>query len=154
MAAVCGVIIPIEDVPDPVFSAKILGDVVAIEPDNGIIISPVAGSIISISETLHAYCIETDDGLELLVHIGVNTVQLKGKGFKPQVKVGDTVKVGTPLCIADLEVIKSANLSTITPVLITNMDVIQNFSANTGKVEAGTSSIIDYETKTANANSH
>ena len=82
LAAQNGTIIPIEKLPDPVFSGKVLGDGYAIDPTDGKVLSPVSGTIVDVQDTLHAYCLETDDGLELLVHIGINTVELKGEGFR------------------------------------------------------------------------
>ena len=84
-----GEYMPIEKVPDPVFSDKILGDGVAVLPTDGNVLAPCDGEITNVAETLHAYGIQTPDGLELLIHIGLNTVELKGGGFPPLVKVGD-----------------------------------------------------------------
>ena len=119
-APLTGECMPIDKVPDPVFADKILGDGVAVLPTDGTVVAPCDGEITNVAETLHAYGIQTPDGLELLIHVGLNTVELKGEGFKPLVKVGDKVKMGTPLCKVDLEFIKGKGYPLYTPLLITN----------------------------------
>ena len=89
-----GQTVPLEQVPDEVFSKKVLGDGLAIRPVEGKIYSPVNGEISSIAETKHAYGFTSDDGLEILVHFGLETVSLQGQGFTPHVKEGDRVKTG------------------------------------------------------------
>ena len=91
LAPLNGKVIPLDQVQDDVFSQKVLGDGVAIQPENGKLYSPVDGEISSIAETLHAYGFSTEDGLEILVHVGLDTVTLKGEGFKPCVQEGDKV---------------------------------------------------------------
>ena len=94
-APISGKIIPITEVPDSVFSEKVLGDGIAIIPSDGKIYSPVNGVVSSVAETLHAYGFTSDDGLDVLVHFGLETVNLKGEGFKSYVKDGDRVKVSS-----------------------------------------------------------
>ena len=89
-----GRVIPLEEVPDEVFAEKLLGDGAAVIPENGNIYSPLDGEIIAIPESLHAYGIRSDAGIEMIVHFGLETVNLKGEGFSPKVKVGDRVKAG------------------------------------------------------------
>jgi len=89
-----GQVISVEAVPDEVFSKKVLGDGCAILPENGNIYSPVDGVVTSVAETNHAYGFMSDDGMEILVHFGIETVSLKGEGFVPKVKVGDRVARG------------------------------------------------------------
>lgn len=117
-APVTGKTANLKDVPDEVFSKKILGDGVAVIPDNGKIVSPVNGEVVSVSDSLHAYTFKSDDGLNILVHIGLDTVKLKGKGFKALVKAGDKVKRGTPVAEVDLDVLKENGLNPITPVIV------------------------------------
>lgn len=145
ISAMTGRVAPVTDVPDPVFADKILGDGVAVLPSTGSVVAPVNGTVINVAETLHAFGLETADGLEILVHIGVNTVELKGKGFSPYVKAGDIVKAGDPLCEVDLQVVKAAGYETWTPILITNMDDIKTFAIETGNAEAGKTCVIRYE---------
>lgn len=93
-APLTGKAVLLDQVPDPVFSGKVLGDGIAIIPEDGRIVSPVDGQIESVAETGHAYGFSTEDGLELLVHVGLETVSLKGECFKVHVKEGDQVKKG------------------------------------------------------------
>lgn len=133
-----GAVIGITDVSDQVFSQKILGDGFAVVPKDGSFYSPTDGTVTDISSTLHAYCIKSDDGLEILLHIGIDTVELKGKHFTPLTAVGDRVKTGTPLALADLDAIRAAGYSTVTVTVITNSDslsflrVLKNPSAAAG----------------------
>lgn len=122
-----GKIVDIADVPDDVFAQKLLGDGVAIEPIEGVVYSPVDGEITQLFGTKHAVGIVTDDELELLIHIGIDTVKLKGEGFKTFVSQGDKIKSGDKLIEFDLDLIKEKAKSTITPFLITNMSKIKEF---------------------------
>ena len=117
-APISGKIIPITEVPDSVFSEKVLGDGIAIIPSDGKIYSPINGVVSSVAETLHAYGFTSDDGLDVLVHFGLETVNLKGEGFKSYVKDGDRVSVGDLVAEVDIELLKSKGINIITPVLI------------------------------------
>ena len=139
-----GEAIELSKVPDEAFASKMLGDGIAIIPNDNNILSPVDGTIIQVTDTLHAYGIQTETGLDVLVHIGINTVELKGEGFKSLVKEGDKVKVGTPIATADLELIKEKGYETYTPIIITNVSDVENFSCNYGNVIAGKDVIINY----------
>lgn len=133
-----GTLINISDVPDPVFSEKMMGDGFAVIPNEGKLVSPVEGKIIQVFPTKHAICIETLDGLEMIIHVGLDTVELNGEGFDVLVKEGDNVKVGDPLSNIDLEFIKSSNKKVVTPVLITNYeDKVKSFHLenNSGEVK-------------------
>lgn len=130
-----GQVIRLEDVPDPVFSEKMLGDGAAVLPENGAFCSPVDGKIVQVFDTKHAYSIKSDDGLEILVHIGLNTVELKGQGFTSLVKDGDLVKKGDALCEVNLEYISDVGYQLYTPVLITNMSAVKKMKINETKVE-------------------
>lgn len=135
------------EIPDEVFSEKILGDGVAIVPTSDEIVSPVDGEIIQIAETGHAFCIRSDDGVEILIHVGVDTVSLKGKGFVSLVKVGEKVKAGEPIGTADLEMIKDNGYPTHTAVLITNMGLIDTMEVHSGQAEAGKTVALSYTLK-------
>ena len=102
-APVTGTAVPIEQVPDPVFSQKIIGEGAAIEPTDGRIVSPVDGEVVSVAPTLHAYGFRTEEGVEVLVHFGLETVGLKGECFQAYVKPGDKVKAGELVAEADLK---------------------------------------------------
>ena len=121
-APVSGKVIPIESVPDSVFSEKVLGDGVAIMPTDGKIYSPVDGVVENVAETLHAYGFRSDDGIEVLVHFGLETVGLGGNGFKSHVKAGDRVKKGQLVAEVDVELLKENNINLITPVVICQAD--------------------------------
>lgn len=113
-----GNVIPLEKVPDKVFSEKVLGDGCAVIPEEGKIYSPVSGKVLSVAETKHAYGFLSDDGVEVLVHFGLETVSLKGEGFISHVNVGDRVKAGDLIAEADIEFMKNHNINLTTPVLI------------------------------------
>jgi len=115
-----GKILELSKVSDQTFSTGCMGAGIAIVPDEGKIFSPVKGKIISIFPTKHAFCIQCDDGMELLIHIGIDTVMLDGKGFNSLVNDGDLVEIGTPLLEFDLNLISSSGYETTTLVLITN----------------------------------
>lgn len=121
VAPLDGVIMELSKVPDQVFSQKIMGDGFAIEPINGEVISPVDGTVVSLLESKHAVAILADNGLELIVHFGMDTVNLKGEGFTAFVKEGDTLKAGQPMLKVDIESIKGKVPSLITPVVFTNL---------------------------------
>lgn len=132
-----GQVINIEDVKDPVFSQKMMGDGFAVEPDNGNIVSPVAGKVASIFPTKHAIGLETNNGLEVLVHIGLDTVSLEGKPFEVKVTEGQTVAAGDLLVEADLATIREAGRETTTVVVFTNPDAIKSVKVeHTGKLAA------------------
>ncbi|MBN8210386.1 PTS glucose transporter subunit IIA [Bacillus sp. NTK071] len=120
-----GKVVELETVPDPTFSQKMMGDGVAIEPTDGKVVSPVNGKVIQFFHTKHAVGIESESGLEILIHVGLETVGMGGEGFEGHVKEGDKVKVGDPLITVDLDLVKEKASSTITPVIITNADVLE-----------------------------
>ncbi len=137
LAPMNGQAVPLEQVPDEVFSQKVLGDGLAVIPSEGKIFSPVNGEISSIAETKHAYGFTADNGLEVLVHFGLETVALQGQGFTPHVQVGDRVKAGDLVAEVDMEFLKSKQINTITPVLICDgMDDMQIETA-AGMVKTG-----------------
>lgn len=132
-----GQVINIEDVKDPVFSQKMMGDGFAVEPENGKIVSPVAGKVTSIFPTKHALGLVTNNGLEVLVHIGLDTVSLEGKPFDVKVTEGQTVAAGDLLVEANLDAIREAGRATSTVVVFTNADAIKSVKVeHTGKLAA------------------
>ena len=117
-----GKVVPLSEVPDPTFSEKILGDGFAVIPSEGKIYAPADGEIAMVFDTLHAVTLTSTQGAEILIHIGLDTVTLKGEPFKAHVAAGDKVKKGDLLIEADLDKIEKAGLNTIIPVLICNTD--------------------------------
>lgn len=117
-----GEIIPLGDVPDPVFSQKMMGEGVAILPTNGGVHAPVDGEIVLVSDTKHAIAIRSTEGVEVLIHIGLETVSLKGQGFTVQAAPGDKVSAGQVLIEVDWEYIRENAKSIVTPIIITNGD--------------------------------
>ena len=147
-----GRVVPLGEVPDSVFADRILGDGCAILPEDGRVYSPVNGRVTSIADSLHAYGFESDDGAELLVHVGLETVTLKGEGFVPHVKVGDRVKAGDLVAEVDLDVLKKNKLSTLTPVLICNLPEGQAVRVSAGEtVRAGQDTLLRADSHSAQA---
>lgn len=126
-----GCIKDLADVPDAVFSGKMLGDGFAVDPVAGQVVSPCEGTIRQIFPTKHAIGIETPEGLEILIHVGIDTVELKGEGFTAHVEAGSQVKVGDLLLEVDLDAVKAAGKSLITPIVITNMDKVESLTWET-----------------------
>lgn len=129
-----GNVIALNEVKDEVFSSGAMGDGVAIEPSEGSVYAPVNGTVSTLFPTYHAIGITSDQGIEVLIHVGMDTVSLQGKGFTPKIAQGDHVEKGQLLMDVDLDVLKQAGLSTITPIIITNT----NDCASIEKVEATT----------------
>ncbi|KAA0948698.1 PTS glucose transporter subunit IIA [Sporosarcina sp. ANT_H38] len=115
-----GNLIPLEQVNDPVFSQKMMGDGIAIEVEDSQIRSPIDGTLIMFAQTNHAFGIRTSDGVEVLVHVGLDTVGLKGEGFQPKVAVDSQVKQGDVVLEIDIPFIQSKNIDLITPIIVSN----------------------------------
>jgi PTS system beta-glucosides-specific IIC component len=134
-----GEITKIQEVPDAVFSQEIMGKGMAVKPSDGHIYAPISGTVSALFPTGHAVGITSSDGVEVLVHIGIDTVDLKGEGFKLHVKQNDQVKKGDLLVEADLKKISEKGYSTIIPVVVTNSkDVSDVIYGEVGKAEVGT----------------
>lgn len=146
-APMTGNAVPLEQVPDPAFSQKIIGDGIAIEPTQGLLIAPFDGHVVHLIDTKHSLVLGHESGLELLVHIGVNTVSLEGKPFTTHVKAGDKVKKGDKLIEFDIEAIKAAGLPVITPILVANGDVVAELKVNEGAVTAGSGTLMEIKMK-------
>ena len=148
LAPVSGKVIPLEQVPDAVFSQKLAGDGVAIEPSGNVAVAPADGEVTMIFKTNHAYGITLDNDIELLIHIGIDTVNMKGSGFKRLVEQGSKVKAGTPIIEFNREAIKEEGFSCITPVLIVNPEKLKEMKPAHGKdVIQGQDAVIQYKTK-------
>ena len=133
-----GRVVTLADVPDEVFASGAMGNGIAIEPSEGLICAPTNAEVTLVFPTGHALGLRTENGAELLIHIGMDTVSLDGKGFETFVQVGDKVSAGQKLSSFDLDVIKAAGLPIITPIIVTNTAdftdilVIQESQVNTG----------------------
>ncbi|CAH2214646.1 PTS sugar transporter subunit IIA [Tepidibacter aestuarii] len=130
-----GEIVDITNVNDQMFSGKMLGDGVAVIPSSNKAVAPCDGEITQIFPTNHAFGITTKEGLEILVHIGIDTVNLKGEGFKRILEAGTSVKKGDTVVEADLDYIKNKGKDTITPIIITNMDKVECLDKNLKNIE-------------------
>ena len=142
LAPLTGQVVPLEQVPDPVFSQKIVGDGVAVIPEDGKILSPVDGTLVSVADSLHAFGFQSDDGLELLIHVGLETVLLKGECFTVHAKAGDKVTRGQLIAEVDLEGLKKRNTNTITPVLVCGGMNDKTMIGAEGSVVAGKDAVI------------
>ncbi len=131
-----GKIVDLADVPDETFSQKILGDGFAVEPSEGIVTSPCNGEVMHIFPTGHAVALKSDQNLEILIHVGIDTVKMKGEGFKAFVKTGDKVRLGQKLIEFDLELVRQKAKSTLTPVIVTNMDSVAQFQVQKNSPES------------------
>lgn len=125
-----GEIMDIVEVNDPAFSSKMVGDGIAVNPINNIIKAPCDGKINLIFSTKHAFCLTTEEGIEILVHIGVDTVDLNGEGFKKLVENETDVKKGQGIIEIDLDYLKSCKKDITTMIVITNMDKVKSITKN------------------------
>jgi PTS system beta-glucosides-specific IIC component len=125
--------LPISEVSDPTFSEKISGDGIAIMPKKGEVVAPVDGTIVIMFETKHAISILSDQGTEILIHVGLDTVSLKGEFYKSYVKAKDKVKAGDLLLEFDMDKIKEAGFEIVTPIVICNTNAYTEIHTNTGK---------------------
>lgn len=123
-----GKVVDLSEVPDPVFSQKMMGDGFAIIPEEGKVVSPVKGEIIQVFPTKHAFGIKAENGTEILIHVGLETVAMKGEGFDALVSAGDRVEVGQALLNYDLEAVKQNAKDIITPCVITSTDSLESIT--------------------------
>ncbi|QUH28994.1 PTS sugar transporter subunit IIA [Vallitalea guaymasensis] len=123
-----GKVVELDKVPDEVFASRMIGDGIAVLPEDGIIKAPCDGKIIQIFPTNHAIGISSEEGLEILIHMGIDTVELKGEGYERLIEEEQVVKKGDPLIKMDLELIKEKGKAVITPIIITNMEKVKGFS--------------------------
>jgi len=137
VSPVDGELVPLSEVDDAVFSSGVLGDGVAVRPSSGTVVAPLAGVVTTLLDSRHAVGITADDGVELLVHVGLDTVKLEGRGFTAHVAQGDRVEVGQPLLDVDLAALEAAGYDTTTPVVVTNSDRHDVVVDAAGPVSAG-----------------
>lgn len=147
-APITGEYVKIDDIPDPVFAQKMMGEGFGIKPSEGEVVSPIDGKIDNVFPTKHAIGLKAENGLELLVHIGLDTVQLDGEGFEILVESGDTINVGDPILKFDKDFIQNNAKSTTSPIIITNSDQTAsvNFAEATNVVK-GETKIVDVTMK-------
>ncbi len=137
-----GEVVALKDVPDEAFSSGVVGDGVAIKPTSNIVMAPATGTVVKIFDTNHAFCIETDNGVEIIVHMGIDTVALGGKGFKRLVEEGADVKVGQPILELDLEYLNANAKSMISPVIVSNIDDFDKITEQVAGVVVGNKTVI------------
>lgn len=137
VSPLAGEIVAIEDVPDVIFAEKIVGDGIAINPTGNKLVAPVTGEIVKIYETNHAFAIRSDEGLEVLVHFGLDTVELRGEGFTRIAEEGQHINAGETIIEFDLALLTEKAKSVITPCIISNMDEIKSMEKVSGAVALG-----------------
>lgn len=138
-----GQAVPITEVPDPTFAEGMLGNGIAIQPTSGKVCAPFDGTVSMMFETGHAVSLTSETGVEVLIHVGLETVGLNGAPFKVAVKNDQKVKKGQLLMEADLDAIKAAGLPTITPVLVCNTDDYSTFNTTVGKAVTNADVVIE-----------
>jgi PTS system glucose-specific IIA component len=142
VSPISGKIVPLEQVEDECFSTKRLGDGIAIEPTDGKVIAPFDGEITSTYKSNHCIVIRSEEGIELLIHLGLETIKLKGEGFTQHVALMEKVKKGDVILETDLEALKGKGKSLISPIVITNMGRVETLEKAEGNVEKGVSNIM------------
>jgi PTS system N-acetylglucosamine-specific IIC component len=148
VSPITGEVVALEQVPDEAFASKAVGDGIAVKPTDNIVVAPAAGTVVKIFNTNHAFCLETDNGAEIVVHMGIDTVALEGKGFKRLVEEGAQVKAGEPILEMDMAFLNANARSMISPVVCSNSD---DYSAlviqATGNVVAGQTPLFEIKGK-------
>ena len=144
-----GTLVPLSEVPDETFASGVLGEGIAIEPSDGLFCSPVDGTVETIAETKHAIGFAADNGLEILVHVGLETVSLNGEGFEILIKEGDRVKAGQPVAKADLALIRERGLKTITSIVLTGGADDRKLHCAEGIAAAGKTPVLTLTAKEA-----
>ncbi|HID2450929.1 TPA: PTS N-acetyl glucosamine transporter subunit IIABC [Klebsiella pneumoniae] len=148
VSPITGDVVALEQVPDEAFASKAVGDGIAVKPTSNIVVAPAAGTVVKVFNTNHAFCLETNNGAEIVVHMGIDTVALEGKGFKRLVEEGTDVKAGEPILEMDLDFLNANARSMISPVVCSNSD---DYSAlvilASGKVVAGQTPLYEIKGK-------
>ena len=142
-----GVLVPIDQVPDPVFAGRLAGDGVAIAPESRTLLAPCAGTVVHVHEARHALTLRTADGLDVLLHVGLDTVALGGRGFRALAAVGDEVAAGTPLLDVDLDFVAAHARSLLTQVVVTTPERVARLRVRAGRVEAGRDVVAEIEVR-------
>jgi len=142
-----GEITPLDNVPDPVFAQRIAGDGVSVDPTSSVVLAPCAGEIIHTHPAGHAFTLRSEEGADLMIHVGVDTVQLKGEGFRLKVRAGDKVKAGQELLEFDADLVATKARSLLTQVLAVNMDLVSAVKHPAGRVRAGRDVLLELTLK-------
>nr|WP_255326673.1 N-acetylglucosamine-specific PTS transporter subunit IIBC [Serratia ureilytica] len=146
LAPVTGEVVALDQVPDEAFASKAVGDGLAIRPTDKIVVAPADGTVVKIFNTNHAFCLETDKGAEIVVHMGIDTVALEGQGFKRLVEEGAEVKAGQPILELDLDYLNANARSMISPVVVSNSDEYAGLAAlASGSVVAGQTKLYEIQ---------
>ncbi|MEG7422605.1 N-acetylglucosamine-specific PTS transporter subunit IIBC [Serratia marcescens] len=146
VAPVTGEVVALDQVPDEAFASKAVGDGLAIRPTDNIVVAPADGTVVKIFNTNHAFCLETDKGAEIVVHMGIDTVALEGQGFKRLVEEGAEVKAGQPILELDLDYLNANARSMISPVVVSNADDYAGLAAlASGSVVAGQTKLYEIQ---------
>lgn len=148
VSPITGEVVALDQVPDEAFASKAVGDGVAVRPTDSIVVAPASGTVVKIFNTNHAFCLETESGAEVVVHMGIDTVTLDGQGFKRLVEEGATVTAGQPILEMDLAYLNANARSMISPVVVSNIDDYAGLAAlATGQVVAGQTRLFDIQGK-------
>ncbi|UOR11057.1 PTS sugar transporter subunit IIA [Halobacillus amylolyticus] len=147
LAPVQGKVLALEKVPDPVFSEKMMGEGMAVQPTDGTVVSPVEGEVVQLFPTKHAVGLKTKTGAEVLIHIGLETVSMDGEGFEAFVKQGDKVKAGDRLITFDINLVDEKAKSTVTPIIITNSDEFEVKLTDEKEATAGETELLTVNNK-------
>lgn len=142
-APLSGYLVPIDQVPDPVFARRMVGDGVSLDPVSDHLLAPCDGRVVQLHSAGHAITVGTDQGVEVMIHIGLDTVQLKGQGFTPRVRKGDTVATGDVLIDFDADYVALHAKSLLTQIVVTNLDRVASMTPASGSVTAGTDMILE-----------
>jgi len=137
LSPLSGQVWPLERVPDPVFAQKMVGDGLSIDPTDALLVAGCDGEVVALHAAGHAVTLRTADGIDVLMHVGIDTVTLKGEGFHPRVKRGDTVRAGAPLIAFDLDFVATHAKSLLTQVVIANSERVTSWTRASGNVSAG-----------------
>lgn len=137
LAPFSGVMVPLETVPDPVFAQKMVGDGISVDPTSNILVAPMTGKVTQIHSAKHAISLTASNGIEVLIHIGLDTVMLKGQGFTAKVKEGDIVDAGQALIEFDMDAVGRKALSLLTQMVITNGEKVSSYTPSKGLVVGG-----------------
>lgn len=143
LAPLSGILVPLADVPDAVFAQKMLGYGIAINPTGDMLVAPCAGTVTQLHKAAHAITLTTPEGVEILMHIGLDTVLLKGQGFSPKVQVGDIVHTGDTLIVFDLGYIKEHATSSLTMLVVSNPDSVVSYSYFSGEVQVKITPVLE-----------
>lgn len=147
LAPLSGMAVPLAQIPDAIFSQGLLGDGVAIQPEEGNIYAPVDGIVCAVTDGRYAYGFETEDGLEILVHVGIGSLTLQGQGFCSHVQPGDPVKAGDPVAEVDLRLLEEKGIPSITAMVICEGGDDRILRKNLGPVKGGETTVILAESK-------